>query len=105
VRQVSRDAKPPSPQTVAIHIVEASGHGRTVGMRAVTQPHKEWSLGGGVVSTAAPIAAAVRLLARGSITAHGAMPPETCITPEEMFTELETRGSSFELDVTESASV
>jgi lysine 6-dehydrogenase len=105
VRAAAREAQPPSPRTVSVHIVEATGHGRTVRMRAVTEPHREWDLGGGVVSTAAPIAAAVRLLARGSITGHGALPPETCITPEEMFTELESRGSSFELDVAESASV
>jgi lysine 6-dehydrogenase len=105
VRAASREAQAPSPRTVAVHIVEASGHGRTVRMRAVTQPHEEWGLGGGVVSTAAPISAAVRLLARGSITGHGALAPETCISPEEMFSELETRGSSFELDVTESATV
>jgi hypothetical protein len=86
-------------------MVEASGHGRFVRMRAVTGSHDEWGLGGGVVSTAAPISAAVRLLARGSITARGALPPESCISPEEMFSELETRGSRFELDVTESASV
>jgi lysine 6-dehydrogenase len=105
VRKASREALPPSPQTVGIHFVEASGHGRTVRMRAVTEPHREWSLGGGVVSTAAPIAAAVRLLARGSISGHGALPPESCINPEEMFAELESRGSHFELHVTESASL
>jgi len=33
------------------------------------------------------------------------VPPESCISPEEMFSELESRGSRFELDLTESASV
>lgn len=103
VRAAAREAKPPSPKTIPVHMVEASGHGRTVRLRAVTEPHAEWGLGGGVVSTAAPISAAVRLLARGSITARGALPPEGCISPEEMFAELEGRGSRFELDVTESA--
>ncbi len=103
VREAIRTAQPCSPRTVSVHMVEASGHGRTVRIRAVTQPHLEWGLGGGVVSTAAPIAAAVRLLARGSIEARGALPPERCILPEEMFTELEQRGTEFELDVTESA--
>jgi lysine 6-dehydrogenase len=105
VRAAAREAQPPSPRTVSVHMVEASGHGRFVRMRAVTGAHDEWGLGGGVVSTAAPISAAVRLLARGSITARGALPPESCISPEEMFSELETRGSRFELDVAESASV
>jgi lysine 6-dehydrogenase len=103
VRSVARRAKPPSGRTVSVHMVEASGHGRTVRIRAVTGPYEDWGLGGGVVSTAAPIAAAVRLLARESITARGALPPEGCISPEEMFSELESRGCRFELDVTEVA--
>jgi lysine 6-dehydrogenase len=102
VRAAARESQPPSPQTVSVHMVEASGHGRTVRIRAVTGPHAEWGLGGGVVSTAAPIAAAVRLLARGGITTRGVLPPERCISPEEMFAELETRGSRFELDMTAS---
>ncbi len=103
VREAARQAKPPSAKTVAVHIVEASGHGRTMRLRAVTEPHEEWGIGGGVVSTAAPIAAAVRLIARGSVSARGAVPPEGCILPEEMFTELEARGTRFELDVREGA--
>jgi lysine 6-dehydrogenase len=103
VREAARQAKPPSAKTVAVHIVEATGHGRTVRLRAVTEPHEEWGIGGGVVSTAAPIAAAVRLIARGSVSARGAVPPEGCILPEEMFTELEARGTRFELDVREGA--
>lgn len=103
VRAAAAEAQPPSSQTAAVHVVEASGHGRTVRMRAVTGPHAKWGLGGGVVSTAAPIAAAVRLLARGSITAHGVLPPESCMSAEEMFGELERTGSRFELDVSESA--
>jgi lysine 6-dehydrogenase len=103
VRAASREAQRPSGQTVSVHIVEASGHGRNLRIRGVTPPHVEWGLGGGVVSTAAPISAAVRLLARGSITARGVLPPERCIGPEEMFAELETRGTRFELDVGASA--
>ena len=37
---------------------------RTIRARSVTQPHEGWGLGGGIVSTASPAAAAVRLLAR-----------------------------------------
>jgi lysine 6-dehydrogenase len=103
VREAIRTAQPSSSRTVSVHMVEASGHGRTVRIRAVTEPHADWGLGGGVVSTAAPIAAAVRLLARGSIEARGALPPEKCILPEEMFAELEQRGTEFELDVTQNA--
>ena len=59
-------------------------------------PHAEWGLGGGILSTASPAAAAVRLLARGEIKATGALPPEACIDPDAMFAELETRGVRFE---------
>jgi saccharopine dehydrogenase-like NADP-dependent oxidoreductase len=67
--------------------------GRTITIRALTRPH--FGLGGSVVSTAAPAAAAVRLLARGSLSATGVHPPERCIEPEQMFVELEARGCRF----------
>lgn len=67
--------------------------GREVTVRAVTSPF--FGLGGSVVSTAAPAAAAVRLFARGSLTATGVLPPEQCIEPDEMFAELETRNCAF----------
>jgi hypothetical protein len=41
----------------------------------------------------------VRLLARGSVTATGALPPERCIDPDEMFAELEKRGCTFSVAV------
>ena len=68
-------------------------------MRAVTEPVPEWGLGGGVVSTGAPAAAAVRLLARGRIEARGALPPERCVQPDDLFPELERRGARFEVTV------
>jgi saccharopine dehydrogenase-like NADP-dependent oxidoreductase len=67
-----------------------------VQVRALTEPKAAWGLGGGIVSTAAPAAAAVRLLARGRIEARGAVPPERCIEPAEMFAELERQGCTFE---------
>ena len=69
--------------------------------RASPRRTRRWGLGGGIVSTASPAAAAVRLLARGRITARGALPPERCIDPDEMFAELEPRGVRF--DVTRAA--
>jgi hypothetical protein len=62
----------------------------------VTRPH--FGLGGSIVSTAAPIAAAVRLLARGEVEATGAHPPERCLDPDLMFAELETRACAFGVD-------
>jgi saccharopine dehydrogenase-like NADP-dependent oxidoreductase len=64
-------------------------------MRAVTRPHL--GIGGSIVSTATPAAAAVRLLARGELTARGVHPPERCIEPEAMFSELASRGCEFQL--------
>jgi lysine 6-dehydrogenase len=97
VERAARTAARPSAHTVSVHLIEASGGGRSVRVRCLTSPHEAWGLGGGVVSTAAPAAAAVRLLARGSITARGALPPERCLDPEEMFGELEARGAHFEV--------
>ncbi len=94
VADAAREAVAPSSQTVSVHLVEVGDStGRTVAVRAVTRPH--FGLGGSIVSTAAPAAAAVRLLARGVLNAPGAHPPERCIDPDEMFAELEARGCSF----------
>jgi lysine 6-dehydrogenase len=97
VSAASREAAPQSDQTVSVHLVSARAQdGRTCTVRALTRPH--YGLGGSVVSTAMPAAAAVRLLARGSITSRGAHPPERCIDPEEMFDELRARGCTFSLE-------
>jgi saccharopine dehydrogenase (NAD+, L-lysine-forming) len=101
VERAARDAARPSARTVAIHLVEASYAGRAARVRCVTVPHERWGLGGGVVSTATPAAAAVRLLAGGRVEARGVLAPEGCLDPEEMFRELERRGSRFELEVNE----
>ena len=80
-------------------MVEAAAEdGRTVRVSATTGPMEEWGLGGGVVSTAAPAAAAVRLLARGTLTATGVMPPERCVEPDDLFPEVERRGCVFEVE-------
>ena len=94
VADAAREAVPPSAETTSVHLVRAVAQdGSSVIVRARTDP---WSgLGGSIVSTAAPIAAAVRLLARGSLTAVGTHPPELCIDPDEMFAELETRSCAF----------
>jgi lysine 6-dehydrogenase len=96
IAEVARSASPPSANTVAVHIVEVTGGDSVVRARSFTPPNQSWGLGGGIVSTASPAAAAVRLLARGSIAASGALPPESCIDPDEMFAELEARGVRFD---------
>jgi saccharopine dehydrogenase (NAD+, L-lysine-forming) len=105
VRAAGRDAHPPSPQTVSVHVVEAFAGDRRARIRAVTQPHLDWGLGGSIVSTASPAAAAVRLLARGEVTARGALPPERCLDPALVFAELEDRGCRFEVRVDEEVAV
>jgi lysine 6-dehydrogenase len=105
VDAAARESSPPSARTVAVHLVDAAGDGRAVRARAVTEPAADWGLGGGVVSTAAPAAAAVRLLARGEVEARGAMPPERCLDPERMFAELERRGCRFEVTEREAEEV
>ena len=66
IAEVARSASPPSANTVSIHIVEVRGPDTVIRARSVTPPKEEWGLGGGIVSTATPAAAAVRLLARGA---------------------------------------
>jgi saccharopine dehydrogenase (NAD+, L-lysine-forming) len=97
IAEVARSASPPSAKTLSVHLVEVAGQDTIVRARSVTPPNEAWGLGGGIVSTASPAAAAVRLLARGSIKRRGALPPESCIDPDEMFGELETRGVRFEV--------
>jgi saccharopine dehydrogenase (NAD+, L-lysine-forming) len=96
IEAAAAEALPPSASTVSVHIIDAYSGGQQTRVRAVTTPVETWGLGGGVVSTGAPAAAAVRLLARGRIEARGALPPERCIDPDDLFPELERRGTTFE---------
>ena len=98
VKRKAEEALPPSASTVSVHLVEASADGRAVRVRAVTEPMEEWGIGGGVVSTATPVAAAVRLLARGEVSERGVLPPESCIDPAALFAELEPRGCRVEVE-------
>jgi saccharopine dehydrogenase (NAD+, L-lysine-forming) len=96
VAEAAREAGSPTPHTVSVHLVTVTGaDGQTIRARAVSEPH--FGIGGSVVSTAAPAAATVRLLARGSLRAVGAHPPERCIDPDELFAELQLRGCSVAL--------
>jgi saccharopine dehydrogenase (NAD+, L-lysine-forming) len=94
--QAAAGALPPSGSTVSSHVVEATAGGRSARVTSFTPPREEWGLGGGIVSTAAPAAAAVRLLARDAVQARGALPPEACIDPDALFPELERRGNRIE---------
>jgi saccharopine dehydrogenase-like NADP-dependent oxidoreductase len=96
--KASREALPASPNTVSVHRVEAAADGRVVCVTSTTGPIEEWGIGGSIVSTATPAAAAVRLLARGRISARGAHPPERCVEPGDLFPELEERNCVFEIE-------
>jgi saccharopine dehydrogenase-like NADP-dependent oxidoreductase len=99
IATAARAAMPASPRTVSVHRVEAEGERATVTATATTIPTEEWGIGGGIVSTASPAAAAVRLLARGRIAGRGALPPELCVEADDLFPELERRGCKVEIDV------
>ena len=101
IDRAAAEAVPSSPKTVSVHVIEAEAGGRTVTVTAITRGMEDWGLGGGIVSTAAPSAAAVRLLARGQIEARGALPPERCVKPGELFPELERRNCSFDIKESE----
>jgi lysine 6-dehydrogenase len=98
IEAAARAALPPSSDTVSTHVVEALDGDRAVRVRAVTRPIERWGLGGGVVSTGAPAAAAVRLIARGTVAETGVLPPESCVDPDDLFPELEARGATFEVE-------
>ena len=103
IAAAGREASPPSHDTVSVHMIEAARGDRSVRVRAVTRPVEELAAGGGVASTAAPAAAAVRLIARGDLPARGVHPPEGCIEPEKLFAELSLRGCEFDVSVREAA--
>ncbi|MGH2905837.1 MAG: saccharopine dehydrogenase family protein [Solirubrobacterales bacterium] len=95
VAEAAAAALKPSRETVSFHLIDAYKDDRHVRVACKTSPIPEWGFGGSVVSTSAPAAAAVRLLARGELSATGALPPEDCVQPEALFAELETRGAEF----------
>ncbi len=99
IAAAAREAEPPSNDTVSVHLIEATGGDLSVRVRALTRPVEALGVGGGVASTAAPAAAAVRLLARGDLTARGVHPPERCIDPDAMFAELRLRGCEFDISL------
>jgi hypothetical protein len=97
VQRAQSASSSPSTETVSVHLVTVLAQdGRGCAVRSVSRPH--FGLGGSVVSTAAPAAATVRLLARGSVKARGARPPERCLDSEEMFGELATRGCTITVE-------
>jgi saccharopine dehydrogenase-like NADP-dependent oxidoreductase len=96
---------PPSPRTWSAQHVEVTGRidgePAAIVVTALTEPHEEWGLGGGIVSTASVAAATARLYARGALgPVLGVVPPERVLTPELLFGELEARGCTFAITTT-----
>ncbi len=100
-REAAAADLPPSSEAIATHVVVAVSDGRVARVTALTPPHAGWGLGGGVVSAAAPAAAAVRLIAREKIDTVGVVAPEACIDHADLMPELELRGCSFTARVDE----
>jgi lysine 6-dehydrogenase len=97
---VAAESLPPSAEAIAAHVAEVrSVGGRVVRVTALNRPMADWRLGGGIVSTAAPAAALVRLILRGRIRPVGVLPPERCVDPDDLMPELERRGCEFTVEV------
>lgn len=95
IAEAAATAQKPSAETISIHLIDAYKDDRHVRVACKTSPIPEWGFGGSVVSTAAPAAAAVRMIASREIAATGAYVPEECVPAEALFAELETRSAEF----------
>jgi saccharopine dehydrogenase-like NADP-dependent oxidoreductase len=95
IAEAAASALKPSTETISFHLIDAHKDDRHVRVACKTSPMPEWGFGGSVISTSAPAAAAVRLMADGEIDAVGALVPEDCVPAEALFAELETRSAEF----------
>ena len=87
-------------RTVSVHVVEAARGGRPVTVTAVTTAHG--GLGPGRrdrVHRGARRRRGAPAGARARSTPRGALPPERCVRPEDLFPELERRSCTFEVEV------
>ena len=71
---------------------ERDGRDATLRYEAVTWPHKEWKVGGGVVDTGVPPSIAAQWAVKGLIKVRGVVPPEIAFDPLPYFKELASRG-------------
>lgn len=96
IAEAAATALKPSGETISFHLIDAYREDRHVRVACKTSPIPEWGFGGSVISTSAPAAAAVRLMAQGKLDgAVGALPPEDCVDADALFAELETRNAEF----------
>jgi len=73
-------------------IGEREGNPVTLRYEAVTWPHKNWNLGGGVVDTGVPPSIAAQWMVKGQTRGPGVLPPEVAFDPIPYFQELSARG-------------
>src|SRR6059036_2744726 len=76
---------------------EKDGHPTTLRYEAVTWPHKEWNVGGGVVDTGVPPSIAAQWMVQGSVKEKGVIPPEVAFDPLPYFKELSARGRGIQI--------
>src|SRR5881409_1157837 len=76
---------------------EKDGDSVTLRYEAVTWPHKEWNVGGGVVDTGVPPSIAAQWMVQGSVKQKGVIPPEIAFDPLPYFKELSARGRGIQV--------
>ncbi len=76
---------------------EKDGNPMTLRYEAVTWPHKEWNVGGGVVDTGVPPSIAAQGMVNGLVNRTGVIPPEIAFDPLPYFKELSARGRAIQI--------
>lgn len=69
-----------------------NGKKKKVTVDCVAKSITRWNAPAGTVDTAVPPSIIAQMIANGKIHAHGVLPPESCVEPEEFFRELRKRG-------------
>src|SRR5712691_4192463 len=76
---------------------EKDGNPTTLRYEAVTWPHKNWNVGGGVVDTGVPPSIAAQWMVKGLVKQKGVIPPEIAFDPLPYFKELSARGRGIQI--------
>jgi saccharopine dehydrogenase (NAD+, L-lysine-forming) len=71
---------------------EKDGNPVTLRYEAITWPHKQWNVGGGVVDTGVPPSIAAQWMVKGRTKGPGVLPPEVAFDPEPYFADLSAQG-------------
>jgi saccharopine dehydrogenase (NAD+, L-lysine-forming) len=71
---------------------EKDGNPVTLRYEAITWPHKQWNVGGGVVDTGVPPSIAAQWMVKGRTKGPGVLPPEIAFDPKPYFADLSAQG-------------